>query len=183
MALCLVLGWIICYFCIWKGVKTTGRVSNLIIIKVIQYYNNHLQEHFHPALWPHHEQPDEKWAFMFWGSSTPGIVESLQNTGIYTQYWNFLCQGSVFCNGHQVWAWPCYISHTECLHVLWDAGYWSMLSFEQRYWLLWPKDRVLVISYWIFVWKCSEPAWPCAQLKTHTRQLLHVIGDNLMICL
>ena len=26
LALCLLLGWIICYLCVWKGVKSTGRV-------------------------------------------------------------------------------------------------------------------------------------------------------------
>lgn len=28
MALCLLLGWIICYLCVWKGVKSTGRVCH-----------------------------------------------------------------------------------------------------------------------------------------------------------
>lgn len=27
LVLCLVLSWVICYFCIWKGIKSTGKVS------------------------------------------------------------------------------------------------------------------------------------------------------------
>lgn len=29
LVLCLILSWIICYFCVWKGIKSTGKVSNL----------------------------------------------------------------------------------------------------------------------------------------------------------
>lgn len=28
LALCLLLSWIICYFCVWKGVKSTGKVRH-----------------------------------------------------------------------------------------------------------------------------------------------------------
>lgn len=26
LALCLLLSWVVCYFCVWKGVKSTGKV-------------------------------------------------------------------------------------------------------------------------------------------------------------
>ena len=26
LALCLLLCWVICYFCVWKGIKSTGKV-------------------------------------------------------------------------------------------------------------------------------------------------------------
>lgn len=29
LALCLILSWIICYFCVWKGIKSTGKVWQL----------------------------------------------------------------------------------------------------------------------------------------------------------
>ena len=28
LALCLLLVWLVCFFCIWKGVKSTGKVSS-----------------------------------------------------------------------------------------------------------------------------------------------------------
>lgn len=33
LVLCLLLSWIICYFCIWKGVKSTGKVGHVCFTK------------------------------------------------------------------------------------------------------------------------------------------------------
>lgn len=31
LALCLLLVWLVCFFCIWKGVKSTGKVSGVSV--------------------------------------------------------------------------------------------------------------------------------------------------------
>lgn len=35
LALCLLLSWMVCYFCVWKGVKTTGKVHQGIFSRVV----------------------------------------------------------------------------------------------------------------------------------------------------
>ena len=32
LAMCLLLGWIIVYFCVWKGIKSAGKVKILLVI-------------------------------------------------------------------------------------------------------------------------------------------------------
>lgn len=40
LAMCLALAWFICYFCIWKGPKSTGKVLQIYCAALFLFFQN-----------------------------------------------------------------------------------------------------------------------------------------------
>lgn len=61
LSLCLLLSWVLCYFCVWKGVKSTGKVRRVIQQVVAAAYVTyiHISSWIGDDVWGMHDEVDQ----------------------------------------------------------------------------------------------------------------------------
>ena len=70
LALCLLLVWLVCFFCIWKGVKSTGKVSSAPLPSCLT--SNQAQD-THSLTWSPRPQGCELWSLGASRAATLGL--------------------------------------------------------------------------------------------------------------